>query len=136
MKGVTPVIMNPLQDFLHIRLCFCSWKKFAINLREKADKCMNNEQEMPILDSNESEDTGDLRLSMIREEIIDEGHNPSQIEENSQNLEEEISENKILSQAVMTEINGESNERKKEQIMEKYEMNKGVVGLPNFVEDQ
>lgn len=91
---------------------------------------------MPILDSNESEDTGDLRLSMIREEIIDEGHNPSQIEENSQNLEEEISENKILSQAVMTEINGESNERKKEQIMEKYEMNKGVVGLPNFVEDQ
>ena len=67
--------MNPLEDYIYIRLCFHSWKRLTINLLE-----INNQNGIPLLENtDESKNTEDLQISFYNKRLEEKIHSPSEI---------------------------------------------------------
>lgn len=133
-------VINPLEDYLYIRLCFHSWRKFAGNLKQRAKSCLENEGEMALFyvnsESKESSQAqeGEFMLSAIREEEEEmEGLPPSPTgKEIVENMEIEIKGNYLVPElAIKGFSDDESRDCKRGSGM-------GLEGfrLPGFIEEK
>lgn len=134
------VVVNPLEDYLYIRLCFCSWRKFASNLHEAAQRCMMNEEGMAVFDLEESNNTVDFELSLIREELDERGHAPSEIDIKNEDLDirvryigTDMEINVYEDDSINKRANMEDSVKDKDK-GEPMKTHKSVV-LPNFIEN-
>ena len=133
------VVVNPLEDYLYIRLCFCSWKKFASNLKEAAQRCMINEERMAVFDLEGSNNTIDLELSLIREELDENGHAPSEIDIKNEEMDirvryigTDMEINVYEDDSINKRSNMENSMKKSKR--DTMKIQKSVV-LPNFIEN-
>ena len=65
-------IVNPLEDYLYIRLTFCSWRNYMTILRQKAQICMNNDNELmlsfPGTSNSRNSNDQEQSLAVIKED--------------------------------------------------------------------
>lgn len=61
--------INPLSDYLYIKLAFFSWRNYSINLKNKADTIMCNQESMVLtLGDSESSENSEIIPEEIEEE--------------------------------------------------------------------
>ena len=134
------VVVNPLEDYLYIRLCYCSWRKFAYNLNETAQRCMMNEEGMPVFDLEGSNNTVDVELSLIREELDEKGHAPSEIDIKNEEMDIRVRyigtdmEINVYEDDSINKRSNMENSMKEKDKREVMQTNKSVI-LPNFIEN-